>query len=112
MEDAVYDSLDQVFGVLGADDDIAELARAGDRLVFVDRKRENVGRVVFAAVLAVQLANAVLVNELDRDVPVVDTGRSQSRLGRAAKARIVCLDLDQRCDWRRSWGACCSAYAS
>jgi hypothetical protein len=97
--------------VLGADDDVAQLARSRNRLVFVDREREDVGRRVLGAMLAVQLTDALLANELDRQVPVFDAGRGQRRLCRAPEARIACLDLDQR-EARRSsgaWRAACSS---
>jgi hypothetical protein len=87
-----------------ADDDVAQLPRPCDGLVLVDREREDVGRRILAAVVAVQLAYALLVDELDRQVAVIDPGRRQRRLGRAPEARIVCLDLDQR-EARRSSGA-------
>ena len=96
VQDAVDDGLDQVAAVLGADDDVAELARAGDGSRLVDRERQDVGRRVAAAVLAVELADPLFVDELDRDVAVLDAGRRKRRLGRAPQARIVCLDLDQR----------------
>jgi hypothetical protein len=96
VQHAVDDGLDQVLGVLGADDDIAELAWPGRRLVLVDRERQNVSRLVLAAVVAVQLLDAPLVDQLDREVAVGYAGGLESRLRRAPEARIVCLDLDQR----------------
>ena len=69
--------LGDVGAVLGADRDVAELARAGDRLEFVDREGEDVGRRVLAAVLAVQLADPLRVDDLDREVPFVDPGGRQ-----------------------------------
>jgi hypothetical protein len=56
-------------------------------------------------VLAIELADAVLADDLDGQVALRDAGRRERRLGRAREARIVCLDLDQR-DARRSSGAC------
>jgi hypothetical protein len=97
--------------VLGADHDVTELARARDRAVLVDREREHVGRLILAAVVAVELADPVLVHDLDRQVAVVDAGGLERRLGRAAEARIACLDLDQR-EARRSSGACREACSS
>jgi hypothetical protein len=104
VEHAVDDRFDHVSGVLGADDDVAQLARPRDRLVLVDRERQHVGRLILAAVLAVQRADALLSHQLDGQVAVLDAGRRQRRLGRAPEARIVCLDLDQR-EARRSSGA-------
>jgi hypothetical protein len=100
MENAVDHGLDQVLRVLRADDDVAQLARAGDGLVLVDREREDVGGLVLPAMLAVQLLDAGLVDELDREVAVADARRCERRLGRAPEARVGCLDLDQR-DARR-----------
>jgi hypothetical protein len=53
---------------------------------------------------AVQLADAVLIDELYRQVTVADAGSFECRLGCSPEARIVCLDLDQR-EARRSSGA-------
>ena len=55
VEDAVDDGLGDVVAALGADDDVAELARARGRAGFVEGERENVGGLVEAAVLAVEL---------------------------------------------------------
>ena len=52
VQGAVDDRLAQVLGVLGADHDVAELARAVPRPALVDRERQHVGRAVLAAVLA------------------------------------------------------------
>src|SRR5688500_8686779 len=57
----------------GADDDVAELPRAG-ALALVDREREHVGRLVAAAVLTIQLADVLLADELDREVAITDAG--------------------------------------
>ena len=46
VEHAVDDGLDQVLGVLGADHDVAELARPGGGAGLVDREREHVGGLV------------------------------------------------------------------
>jgi hypothetical protein len=62
--------------------------------------------------VAVQLLDPCLVDQLDGEVAVRDAGRSKRRLGRAPEARIVCLDLDQRDARRRSsevWRAECSS---
>jgi hypothetical protein len=61
-------------------------------------------------VRSIQDADALLVDQLDRQVPVGDPRCGERRLGRAPQARIVCLDLDQP-DWRRSCGAWRSVYA-
>ena len=105
----MHDGLDQVLGVLGADHDVAQLARSRDRVRLVDREGQHVGRRVASAIVAVELADAPLVDELDRQVTVCDPCGSQCRLGRVTEARIVCLDLDQ--DVRRSCGAWRSVYS-
>ena len=46
VQHAVHDGLRQVLGVLGADHDVAQLARAHRRARLVDREREHVGRLV------------------------------------------------------------------
>ena len=112
VQHAVDDSLDQILRVLGTDDDVAELARPRDGLVLVDRERQDVGGRVLAAVVAVELTNAVLAAELDRQVAVADARGRERRLRRAPEARIVCLDLDQREARRRRsevWPAECSS---
>jgi hypothetical protein len=61
-------------------------------------------------VIAVELVDALLVDQLDREVPVGHTGGSECSAGRAVEARVVCLDLDQRDARRRSsevWPAAC-----
>src|SRR4051794_16571863 len=68
VQRAVDDRLAQVGRVLRRDDDVAELARAGGRARLVDREREHVGRAVLAAVLAVELVDALRADELDGDV--------------------------------------------
>lgn len=98
VKDAVNGGLDQVLGVLRADDDVAQLARPGNRLRPVDREREDVCGLVPAAVVAVQCANAGLVDERDRDVPVEADSRQRS-LRRPAKLRVGCLNLAQRFCW-------------
>ena len=65
VEDTVARGLGQIGGVLRADDDVAELARAGAQPGTVDREREHVGRLVLTAVLAVELVDALGVDELE-----------------------------------------------
>ena len=57
----------------------------GGRAAFVDREGEHVGRLVPAAVLAVELADPRLVDDLDREVAVGDPRRFESRLDRPAQ---------------------------
>ena len=53
VQRAVDDRLAQVGGVLRADHDVAELARAGgDRSSLVDGERQDIGRPVLAAMRA------------------------------------------------------------
>ena len=47
----------------------------------VEREREDVGRLVPIAVLAVELADPLLADELDREVAVGDAGRLERRRG-------------------------------
>jgi hypothetical protein len=61
--------------------------------------------------VAVQLLDALLAYELDGQVAVGDARGAQRGLGRRPKARVVCLDVDQR-DARRSSGACWEACSS
>ena len=73
--------------MLGADRDVAELARAGDRAGAVDREGEHVGRRVLAAVLAVELLDPLGVDQLDREVAVGDPGGVERRRDRLAQLR-------------------------
>src|SRR5579863_7029342 len=71
----MHDRLAQVGGVLRADHDIAELARSdGQLVVAVDREREDVGRLVDRSMAPVELADARLADELDRDMAVEHAG--------------------------------------
>jgi hypothetical protein len=98
--------------VLGADDDVAELARPGDRLVLVDREREDVGWPVLGAVLTIQLLDALFVDELNREVAIRDAGRLECSSRGTLEARVVCLDLDQRDARRRMSEVCLVACSS
>jgi hypothetical protein len=112
VQRAVHDRLAQVCRVLGADDHVAQLARPGGGAGGVDREREHVGGGVAAAVLAVERTDALGVDELDGDVPVLDAGGGQGAGARLARgggvqppARVLDpddLDLDQGCARRRS----------
>ena len=94
VKDAVDGRLDEVRGVLGTDHDVAELARAGSATGRVDREREDVGGLVLAPVVAVQIADPRLADQLDREVPL-QPGRRKRRLGRAPQLGVRCLDLGQ-----------------
>jgi hypothetical protein len=68
-------------------------------------------------VVAVQLADALFADELDGEMPVLDSGSGQRRERRRAQllGRADEVDLNQfPCCWRRgarSAGACFSAYS-
>ena len=96
VQDAVDDRLDQVLGVLGADEDVPQLAlEAGARsvlVVLVDRERQDVGRPFLLAPGLVELGDPLGVDELDRDVAVLDPrgrGRVGDRLLHAARRASV-----------------------
>jgi hypothetical protein len=76
VEHAVHDRLGQVLGVLRADHHVSKLARPGGRGALVDRKGQHVRGPVAAAVLAVEGPDAVLADELDGQVALVDAGGS------------------------------------
>src|SRR5687767_13719560 len=97
MEPAVHGRLDQVGGVVRTDYDVASLARPRRGARPVDREREDVGRLVLAAVVAVELADALLLDELDRQVPVKAGGRHRS-VGRLTKLCARGVDLDHAPD--------------
>ena len=65
-------------GLRRADHHVAELAGPGARAGAVDREREDVGRPVAVAVLAVELADPLLADELDREVPVARRRRRRA----------------------------------
>ena len=70
----VDDGFAQVAALLGADDDVAELARSARGRGFVDREREDVCRPVDVPVLPVQLPHPVRGDDLYPDVTVADSG--------------------------------------
>ena len=78
VKHAVDGRLDDILGVLGADHDVAKLARAGDVAGAVDRERQDVGGLVLAPVLAVQLGDPLRADELDRQVAVAHAGRARA----------------------------------
>ena len=85
----------EVGRVLGADHDIAQLARPGDGLGAVDREGQHVGRRIDAAVVAIQLADPYGVDKLDGQVPVLDSARLQRRQRRGPQlARTLDLGHD------------------
>jgi hypothetical protein len=96
VEHAVHGRLDLIRGVLGADDDVAQLARPGRGARLVDREREDVGRLVLAAMVAVELADPCLADQLDGQVSG-QAGGGQRRLRGAAELLPGCLDLAQTC---------------
>ena len=66
--------------------------------------------------LPVERPDAVLADELDREVALVDARRAERREGGGAQllGRADEVELDQLCCWRRgarSAGACFSAYS-
>ena len=75
---AVDDRLAQVGRVLGADHDVAELARArrASPRSSIGNESTSVGSAL-PRCSRVELGDARGVDELDRDVPVVDVGRRQ-----------------------------------
>ena len=101
--------LGHVGAVLGADRDVAELARAGGRAGAVDREGEHVGRRVLAAVLAVELADPLGVDELDREVAVVDAGRGERRRDRLAQLRGHVGEVDRQSARSSALALACSS---
>jgi hypothetical protein len=70
------DSGGHVGGQLRTDDDVPQLERPGriGRGRAVDRERQDVRADVAPAMFAVELANALGLDELDRQVPLLDAG--------------------------------------
>jgi len=121
---AVDDGRAQVLRLLRADHDVAELAWSRRGTALVDRKRKDIGRLVAATVLAVELANARGIDQLDRNVAFLDPRRGERQraqplglLGYEAPGCAVQsddVDVDQRWPYARlrlagrSSGACFS----
>jgi hypothetical protein len=119
VQHAVDDRLRQVGGVLGADDDVAKLARPGGGFVLVNGEREHIGRLVLAAMLAVELGDPLRVDELDRDVTAVHAPRRRRQLGGAEQRRVLGPDqlhfqaqARRRRSAARSSGVACWAWSS
>ncbi len=87
VEDAVHGGLGHVGAVLGADRHVAELARAGRRARPVDREGEHVGGRVLSPVLAVELADARGIDQLDREMAVLDPRRGERSGNRLPQLR-------------------------
>ncbi len=85
VEHTVYDRLREVASVLGADHHVAELARPCGEPALVDRKRQHVGGPVEPAVLAVERADPILVDERDGEMPLLDSRRGERGEGGPAK---------------------------
>ena len=94
--------LDHVSGVLGADDHVAELTRARGRPDAVDREREHVGGQVAPAMLAVEPADPVGVDELDREMAVGDPGGRERRLDRGSQVGRDVGEVECQSDFWRS----------
>ena len=106
VQHAVNRRLGEVGGVLGADHDVAQLAWAGDLVGAVDRKRQHVGGLVPAPVLAVQLADPARVHQLDREVAVLDAGgRERCQRGWGELVRHVGV-VDQTTKPLPGWPRC------
>jgi hypothetical protein len=69
--------------VVGTDHDVAELARTGDGAGAVQREGEDVGGPVASAVLAVELTDPLLSDQLHREMhvpgPLPHAGRPERR---------------------------------
>jgi hypothetical protein len=74
VQDAVDRSFPDILAALGADDDVTELARAGNVAGTVERKCEHIGGAIATPVLAVQLPNPLLPDDLHRQVALVHSG--------------------------------------
>jgi hypothetical protein len=102
--------------VLGTDHDVSQLARADSGGRGVHWKRQHVGGSIAAAVLPVELADALRVHEGDGEVALVHAGRRQRGKGRSSELgrSVDEVELDYQTCWRlggRSGGACFSAYS-
>jgi hypothetical protein len=94
VKHAVDDRLGQVLRVLGADHDVAELARTERLARLVDRERQHVGGAVDAAMLAVEALDLAGVDERYGQVPVGYAGRLERGAGGSlVLQRPVYLDL-------------------
>lgn len=89
VEDAVDDCLGEIMGRLGTDDHIAQLARAAGRSDAVEGKGQNVGHRVATAMVAIEAANSIGPDQLDRQMAVNDADGPKGGLGRAPEQRVV-----------------------
>src|SRR6185312_12171967 len=106
---------------VGADDDVAELARhaVGQRGEPVDREGERVGRLVGAQVLALQVAALVGADEREPELASADSFSREHGLHEPDRGRLVHfparavdhLDVDHLLRWVPVCSACC-LYAS
>jgi hypothetical protein len=85
MQDAVNGRLDHVSGVRCANNHVTKLARTGDALGAVDRKRKNVGGAVSSAVRAVQFPDPLGADQLDGEVTFTDVGGPKGRANGVAE---------------------------
>ena len=102
--------------MLGADHDVAELTGAVGIARPIHREREHVGERVQAAVLSVEPADLLLVDQRQGQVPVAHPSGFQRRLRGGPQPLGVApydLNLDQAFlrPAARSPGACLSAYS-
>ena len=94
--------LDHVGRVLGADHNVAELTRPGRRPGAVDREREHVRRLVETAVVAVELADPALADELHREMAVADPDGGEGRLDRRAQVDGDVVEVERQLELVRS----------
>jgi hypothetical protein len=103
VQHAVDDGAHEIGASRRTDHDVAELARAGGGSALVDRKGEDVRRLVARAMLAVQLADPFLLDELDCEVALGYARGAQRRLGGAPQPRVTRpRDLDLGAQLRRA----------
>jgi hypothetical protein len=116
VQHAMDNGLAQIVGVLGTDHHIAQLAWAHGGARLVDRKGQHVSRSVACPVAAVELANAPLVDEGDRQMPLPDARRGErgerwiAQRGRSVDEIELDYQTCRRIGGRRA-GACFSAYS-
>jgi hypothetical protein len=85
VQHAVHDGFGQILGVVGADHHVAKLARPRHRSRLVQREGEHVGGLVASPVLAVERLDALGVDQLNREMPVLDARGGKRRQRRRAQ---------------------------
>ena len=94
------DRFAQIFGHLGADDDVAEFTWATAVAIAVNGERQNVSWPFFATVSHVQISDPLLADKLNSNVAILDPSRREGQRKQPINLRLremaggqVCADV-------------------